>query len=251
VAEIIRSKEALSYDERYRLRVANKQKAYKDLFGVQPNEEPGFFLPLSFYDREQGDSRVEFLHLNNDPAQYVDGFEIKVDDRRFIIMRDSFFEDDETGMRLVHAESIVLSLLDESAWPDWLKPDRRNNHNQKVSGFNELLRQLTDVGDIDNMTALALGLGLGEKPKEFLGGPVYKDGHNAYWNLVVNRAVEDCGFQSEGDLRVTLSTIGLTTIDTLPRITEEDNPIVNVRTEMNSLKEAVDKYQGVKVKQAV
>jgi hypothetical protein len=46
VAEIIRGKETLSYDERYRLRVANKQKAYKDLFGVQPNEEPGFFLPL-------------------------------------------------------------------------------------------------------------------------------------------------------------------------------------------------------------
>ncbi|MGB4420616.1 MAG: hypothetical protein WBI29_02350 [Candidatus Saccharimonadales bacterium] len=248
MAETINNKEKLCDDEIYRLRVGNKQKTYRDLLGIGPNIEPGFFLPIDYYQSQLGkltddlsndDYKAEFklLKYHNRPNEYVDGFQIDTENRHFIIMRDSFFEDKEDlNISLVNAETIVLSILDESEWPHY--------NDNKFSRVHEYVAGLSKVGNIDDLTVLALALDLGDKPKEFLGSPIYKSGHNAYWNLLVKKTIESCGVDDVQELKVILSTIGLTTINTSPRISEIDNPDINIRTEIDSLKEAIQKYQG-------
>jgi len=251
MVENLNNKERLGHDETYRLRVGNKQKAYRDLLGIGPDIEPGFFLPVDFYEpklnelasdlsTESYEASSRLLYYGNRPNEYVDGFEIDAENRRFIIMRDSFFEDrQDLNISLVNAETIVLSILNESAWPHY-------DDDNKLSKVHEYISNLLKVGDIDDLTALALALDLGDKPKEFLSGTVYKTGHNAYWNLLVKKIVESCEVDSVQELKTILSTTGLTTIDTSPRISEFDNSDINIRTEVDSLREAIEKYQNPK-----
>lgn len=248
MVESFNNKERLDYDDTYRLRVGNKQKAYRDLLRVGPNLEPGFFLPIDYYESNlsalvsdlssEGEAAsFKFLYYKNQSDEYLDGFEIDIENRRFIIMRDSFFEgNQDINIKIVHAETIVLSILDQSSWPSY--------DDNKFSRVHEYVSNLLKDGDIDDLTALALGLDLGDIPKEFLGSKVYKPGHNAYWNLMVKKTIESCRVDDSQELKTILSTIGLTTIDTSPRISEIDNPDINIRTEIDSLKQAIKRYQG-------
>lgn len=253
MSEKLHNKEKLSYDESYRLRVGNKQKTYRDLLGISPDIESGFFLPTDYYqsqlvkladDLSTDDYKADFKLLNyrNRPSEYVDGFEIDIENRRFIIMRDSFFEDNEDlNISLVNAETAVLSILDESVWPHY-------NEGSEVSRVHNYVSSLLTAGDVDDLTALALALDLGDKPKEFLGSPILKAGHNAYWNLLVKKTLESCEIENIQELKTAISMTGLTTINTSERISEMDDYNINIRTEVDSLREAVSKYQGLKLR---
>lgn len=195
-----------------------KMIAYQERFGQlddsQEADDPNCLLPISVCREELKRAEYQLLYEGkrvnevkmvpfDDLSGENGGFEINVNGRRFSIPRDSYIPFYE--QRICSVETAVVSVYDESKWPESLEYD-------VTPKISKALQDIATGPLIHDIRDLAVYLQLGDRI------PFAKN--NLLQKEVFQRAKEKFGIDDILKIREILKSIGLRIVDTSTRISE-------------------------------
>lgn len=223
----------------------NKKKAYELRFGFSYNEGNNF-LPISLYRRELRNAEeilskkygaTESRVVGHEDQVY--GFEITTAGRKFAIPMDGFYRS-AGRVYEVFASGKVVSVLEESLWPAWIRAAMIGGSGMKISEdaidlspkITNTLRNISEGDTTSDLRDMAMVYGLGDRSDEIPTGSHLRA-------MVLEKSRESFEL-SDDQIKKLLESIGVRIIDVGARVSVDPNAPENDKTEIDALISAIE-----------